>query len=879
MRAISITLYANDGGGGVAISQSVTGKIAKLGKISWVMDDQYSKLSLGKLTVQVWDEDEVVWTWLDTHLNTVANGQNQLLPPWVVLNVDGVCRFLGVLDVPSLNRDLKSRVIDLSGQDWSVMLRDAVLENAAWERPFPRIAASSRGNPGPFTVKNVFPWAPPGEGFLGVDPAGTLDLQEGDTIRHQPTGTGFQVHSLIDGRTAGGGGGTGLIFTLLGFNGEGYAAPWTFTRDVTMDTLVDQHYYIAQADLTPDDKAPVYSLQLDSTEQLTPGDVLTSVSGGEIKINDIDSERKEIISLEPISAKVSYLQKLYLSQESRETLIYVDAADLLKRAAAPYALDLSRLTMPTLARPILAWLPLRTNGEDMRGARDVEPTVATLRVWGSGTTAWTGTPEAGWTSGTATVRTVPWTSQLTAAPSSLMPDEMPALASDTGYRHRLYYEWKYVRPTLLDASWAPIAPTYIPAIVPATILCHDYNQLRRLKITGGSVLEQRWSGSAWSAGTTVAWPVAGWTPAVAVPMPGVAATTGPVAPQGQAILAVCTDGTSWELQLVFAGTTARLALDATLAGAQLRTTPWGAYLLGPGGYGRITYAGGVLSLAWAGVRGAGQAVLLPSTFSAIDATSVWCLAQFSQLDTEGKVSTEIHLLQLSTTPDSTGATSPLLSSEMISRGAPRQAVLVKDPSTTRLVGLLGGRLFQVSAKLPATIERVRAYGMTGAELIEHICQALCAVAVPLPSGVLQIVSRAAGAPTALTVDRVKVTQQRVNQYFFSAVRVSGQNDTYADAFGAWNGGRVLEISDHPLIWTEGGCYGLASAYAQFHGVPRREESQTWFFEDANAAAAWESLQPWATLTINGAPRTWFLTALEYDVVAGAATAKLLEAEP
>ncbi len=878
MRPITITLMANDGQGGAASTQSISARLAKVGRLGWSLDEEFTKLKPGNLTVQVWDEDGAVWDWIETQISTVVDTVNQLLPPWVMMTVGGTRRFLGVLDIPTVRRDQKSRIIELSAQDWSIMLRDAILDGTAWERPFPRIGGSSRGNPGPFLAM-PFVIYDPVPGAMYVNPAGTLDIQEGDTVRHQPTGTGFVVGPVFDGRLTTPPG-TGVLFSLIGWtNGEGYPAPWTLTRDVTMDTLSDQHYYLATVGFDPNPDTPGYTLQLDTVDQLIPGDVLTTITGGEVAVNDVDSERKEVISLEPITAQVGMSQKLYLSQESRETLIYEDAGVLLRRAAMPYPVDLSRLNSPTLARPILAWLPLRSNGRDLMGARDIEPTLTNLKVWGTSTLSWTGSPDLGWTPGSGTTRTVPWTTQLTAAPALLMPDEMPALAPSTGFRHRAYYEWKYTRPVLLDSSWNPITPSYTPAPIPPTILCHDYNQLRRLKITGTSVLEQRWNGSAWSAGTTITWPVAGWKPAVAVPMPGVAATTGPVAPQGQAILAICSNaaGTAWELQLVWAGAAVRLALPATLAGSQLRTTPWGAYLLGPGGYGRITYAAGSLAIAWAGVRGAGQAVLLPSTFAAIDSTSVWCFCQITTTDKENKTQTEVHLMQLTTTPDPTGEASPILSSEMISKGAPRLAVCVKDPTAARLVGLLGGRLFQIAAKLPATIERVRAYGMTGAELIEHIAQALCAMVVPLPSGTLQIVSRAVGTPTALTVDRVAVTQNRLSSNFFSAVRVSGQNDTYADAFGAWSGGRVLEIQNQPLLWTEGGCFALASAFAQFHGIPRREESQDWFHENADTAPPWESLAPWMTLTVPGSSRTWLLTGLDSDVVEGTATAKLLEA--
>jgi hypothetical protein len=882
VRAIAVTLYANDGAGGVGASSSVTGKIADLGKLAWSLDEEYSKFSPGTLTVKVWDEDEAIWSWLDTQINT---GVNQQFPPWIVLTVGGTVKFTGVLDVSAVSRDLKTRTIQFTAQDWSALLKDKVLDGPLWERAFPRDGAGSRGFAGPFSaaVFNVMSgWVPDNpENLVVQDPGATLDLQEGDTIRHGPTGTGFKIAGLFKYPSTLGG--NGFIFNLPGFTGEGYASPWTFTRDASLDTLVDQHYYLAPEGIVPGeenplDSSPIYVAKLDTTEQLTPGDVLVTSSGGEININDVDSERSEVISLEPITASAGLGQKLYLSADSRETLVYEEAGTLLARAAMPYAMDLTRFVAPTLSRPILAWLPLRIDGRDLNGARDVEPTLAALRIWGTADASWTGTPDAGWTVSSGAVRNVPWTAQLTSAPAVLLPDETPALAPNTGPRNRGFYEWKYVRAEYLDAGWGSIEPVYTPAQLPAVVLCHDYNQLRRLKMTNttGNVLEQRWSGSAWSGGSTVAWPVAGWKWACAVPMPGVAATTGPVAPQGQAILAVCNNGVAWELQLAFAGATVRLALDSALVGAQLRVTPWGAFLLGPGGYGRITYAAGVLTLAWASVRGAGQAVLLPSTFAAIDNSAVWCFAQFNQLDKEGKQQTEIHLLQLSTTPDPTGEVSPILSSEMVSKGAPRLIMAVKDPSANRVVGMLGGRFFQVAAKLPSTIERVRAYGMTGAELIEHIAQAMCAVAAATPTGTIQIISRVAVAPVALTVDRVSVTQMKRSKYFFSVVRVSGENDTYADVLGAWKGGTGFELSNMPLIWTEGGCFALASAYAQFHGVPREEEAQKWFHEDADAAAPWESLLPWATLTINGGSNQ-ILTGLEYDVISGEATAKLLEA--
>jgi hypothetical protein len=223
---------------------------------------------------------------------------------------------------------------------------------------------------------------------------------------------------------------------------------------------------------------------------------------------------------------------------------------------------------------------------------------------------------------------------------------------------------------------------------------------------------------------------------------------------------------------------------------------------------------------------------------------------------------------------------PVTRSEKITNGYPRLAMVVRDPSTSaRLIGLFGGRLFQVSATLPTTIERIRPTGMSGAELVEFVAQAINAQVVPLPTGYVQLVGRAqpTGAPTAISVDRVKILQRRISENFFSVVRVSGMpQDVYQDAYGATNGGTALEISNQPCIWSDGGAYALASIYASFFGVPRRKEIHTWFYDDANAAPPWESLMPWTVITVNGSAKNWLYTGLSYDLVKGEAEVTLLE---
>jgi hypothetical protein len=111
--------------------------------------------------------------------------------------------------------------------------------------------------------------------------------------------------------------------------------------------------------------------------------------------------------------------------------------------------------------------------------------------------------------------------------------------------------------------------------------------------------------------------------------------------------------------------------------------------------------------------------------------------------------------------------------------------------------------------------------------------------------------------------------------YVEALMTGANDELFADAFGAMRGGTTLEISSHPFLWTEGGCFGVASSYVDFCGKPRQLESQDWFFEDASTDAPWEDLVGWTSVVVNGGP-TWILTELSYDLFKGDANAVLLE---
>lgn len=881
-RVVDVTLYVNDGQGFIGASNSITTKMADVGDISWSLDEQLTKVSLSSLAIKVWDEDGAVWTWLEDTIGTTVLGSPQLFPPWIVVKIGSTKLFEGFIDLATINRDVKEGVIELSAQDWSVMLRDIPLEAAEWSRPYPKVI-STRTSKGPWDMSVMY------SGFSGrwifnhvtfSNPAQLADvkafLQVEDTITLTPTGAVIKIYFIrteVDHVIA--------LFTLESGSLPATTADYTGIRGV--QTTSNRAYYLVTKNALDTD----FVVAVDTVEALCPTDKVVNAEDASFTIMDIDTERKELISESPIGMTLTAGDYLYLEAESRETLVWEDAPTLIQRAALPYTVDTSRMNLPTVPHPILAWLPTNAQGVSLAGPHDIEATLTALRIIGTGSISYTGSPDTGWVQGVATTRFVNWTDQLASAPAYLMPDTTPQDAPDYGGRTRVFLDWKTVHPVYQDIDWTPKDPaTYNPGRdFATTTVCFDYSQFRRIIITNptdstaSTLAEYRWNGSAWTGPTAGTWPLANCKVISAAPMIGVNATTGPVSPQGRAIVAACIVGGNYEVQIAFAGALRRVTVGHGLEGARIVTTAQGVWIVAKGGYGRITTDGTNVAVAWANVGGSGV-VLLPNTFDTIDGTEMFCLgvAKGTTTDKEPKSITETRLFTLMPTP--VADTNPVLRSERIIGAAPRLACMVKEPGKNRIVGLVGGRLFQVSATLPSTVERIRAVGMTGAELLEHLCQVLNCIAVPLPNGTIQIVGRvpAVGdSVTALSVDRVSVNQQRISENFFSVVRVSGiDGDSYSDAYGAVKGGRALEIDSQPAIWSEGGCFALASSYADFFGYPRRLEKHEWFFEDANGTPVWESILPWSQVTVTGSSRTWFLMGLSFNLVKGQAQATLLE---
>lgn len=876
MRTITATFYVNDGtptpGAAIAAEHLVTG----LGRLGWELDEDLAKLTPANVSFRLLDESEAIWNWFQTQL--VTGGGENLFPPWAVLAVDGVQRFLGIVDLAGVRRNLNTWEVEVPAQDWSILLRDISLDGAAWERPLPKVI-SARTGAGPWWAVRL-PIS--GAGWIIILDQ-TASVQVDDILTITPGGTSHAAIEVIPPDPKKTNRYAVKLKDWTGPIGTGYLV----TRQAA--SLSDQPYYTVMKSVNPDTEK-TSAILLDTVDHLAPGDTLVAVGGAEFPLVDVDAESKEVVCSSQIRETLTVGDRLYMTDETRETLIWQDARDLMVRAAAPYEVDFSRLSAATLPHAVLTWVPLQRDGITLRGPRDIEPTLTDIRIFGPAGVSYKGTPD-GWTLEAGKLFQVPWTSQLVAAPVRTMPDDSHSIAPAYGARNRAArLEYKYARPRTRQADGQALYPPIFdppPTEWPGKVVCHDYVQFRRLVVTNpttpgfasaSTIAEQRWSGSAWSTATAVSWPVAGFRPCSVVPMIGTSATNGPVAPQGTALVALCQGATTTELQVIFAGAVLRKAITNTNLGGRLVTTPWGVWLVSPYGYGRVTVSGGAIQFTPVTVGGA-ETLLLPTTFAALDGDSVWCLMQSRTTTKEGEPQATVFLVNLKASP--TPGEDPVIFAEKVTDGAPRIAMAVRAPSGTELYGILGSRVFQVSAAVPKTIERVRVVGMVGGELLEHIAQLLNAVVWPGPDGVLHIISRTqADAPSALSVDRVTVTQSRISENFFSVVRVTGANDdVYADAYGAVNGGRVLELNSHPCVWSEGGCFALATLYAQFFGQPRAKETHEWFHENPNTAPPWEALAPWAHITPTGATGGWILTGISEDLEKGEAEATLLKVAP
>jgi hypothetical protein len=890
MRTFSVTLAQNLGTGKLGTTIDVTHARVDLGSWRFEADKELTKLTPGDMTVRLADVDGSIWTWIKTQ---TQNGSD-LLPIWLTVDVDGARGFTGLARPDQITRD-RDGEITLTAQDWSSQLAskylgaqrpedDLVPAANPWLRPSPVVTANRPATTSYTGFASNFTQLVPHTGMLDTvyftEPANWMQVSDLlDAVLPLGIQSGLKILEIRHNTTAEDGGYSNACAVRVnkaiwpvqtgGVPFSNYTG--TFTRRFS-DVATQDYYQVASLG----SYSPCYLLFLDTVEGIVPGDgqaLLNTSKTQSFHVLQVDADNKAVVTREEVK-DIAVGDRLFFTEESRSQLVFEDARAIIARAAAPFPVDFSRLTMPTLPVPVLVWLPLRPlAGDDLTSLRDMDPGLTSIRAFGS-VGAWDGTPEAGWAkTGSITAR-VPWTNQRLTAPASLMPDDSTTKTPKAPRRNKaqsLRYR-SAVDALTLEPTWDPEDAETVPAF-----LVHDYQAMRRILVKPGGISceIEPWTGSAWGTTSTASWQ--GTAIKSACVFPGLSGS----------LLSLTASGL--QLSTAFPGSiTASCSVPAEAQDAVLQTTPWGAYLVGSKGYGRVSYSAGTLSLAW--VQPMGElSTFYPGTFAGLDADSVVVLGRFETLDKDnadsGKTITETWLVRLKASPSTSDAKGAVLWTERVLEGAPRTCGAFRDPSQAeRVIGHCGGRMFQVAKKLPEAyaLERFKPTGMKAQELIEHVAQVMNAVVYPTPDGVLHVVSRnLSESPIDLTIPACQVTETRAWEHRYTYVRVAGTEgemyrDVPAQGEAASTGGQVLEMEGHPLIWSLSGCEAMARNFFAWFSPVRRYQTRIWPWADPSTPAPWESLPPLATVRLNGEPTKWLVLGLDDKRTEGEAKAKLLE---
>ena len=861
-RLVTANIYANTGTTTAGDSFALEGRIVKAGTLSWSIDAKLTLCQPGDVSLEVEDFDGTLWAYLQA-LNTDAG----FLPPWLEVLVAGERKFLGLIQPDKARRNEFEATVELCAPDWSTMLAETWLESDTWMRPVPSQAgdhSETETRTGSILV-TICGW-PGGVDFTGLNSW----LSVGDHCTCDKVPGTFKVLSFTNGSS-------GYSVFLQDFRAAylalygsvaNYPTTVQLTRLASSTTTTD--YFSITAATTASSDSPTYVLTLDTVDGITVGDVLQLVNTTTRKVTytvlDVDSMNSEIITKESVQDH-SIGDQFYFDSDTQYALVHQDVRVLIQRACTGVcAVSFDRFTPAVLPLPVFSWLPLRTAADaDLLPPWAVGASLSALRVHSHGV-VYDGTPDAGWAVSSDENLYADWTTQKTSAPASCMP-----LRTDTEEI------WNY-------SNYDPYEPPTSESVEIDVVVLYDYLQMRRVAVHGSnrtSLNISTWSGTDWGTDTTTAWTSGRQVYSLAL-VPG----------SGELLaLTFDTSGANPKIETQSGASytiTETYGTTAVGTAARLINTPWNVYLVFGGCYGRVVVSGGSIRLDWKTVIASDCGTLHAATLCALDQTRLFCLATDTGTDPDdvSKTVTLTSALFLDPEPDPDADTADaVLWSEVVLDGAPRLLGAVRDPSRLeRVIGHVGGRLFQVCAELPPTVERLEAYGMSALDLLEAVCSLHNCIAVPTPEGTLEILSRMIPEEvTALTVDEERATRD-LSAVFYSVVSVTGSDSSVfeagldSDGNELFPGGKLLEIQKHPCAISDSTRLAMAESLYQWFGKPRKRTERTWFHVDATTAAPWEGLSKWALVTVNDDTTPWRVMALQQDLNEGSATATLIEAD-
>ena len=910
----------------------IADNVIEISDVGFEVDANITVSGMTTCSLKVLDTpDNRIWTFIQSCLSSPPNPTinpiypGGVLPPWIIVTLDDIWHYYGVIDTASLQRvnTDKDWYINISTQDWYQMASKAPIPSGFWTRDLPVVTTSRTASSptqgfsaGAGTLNTAY-----ANGIAGVINKVYFTAVPGwfivgDQFTSDHTGTNVYTCTGIGSETLNG---HPCQYALLqgfawpnptgpyGWFMVGAAYVWNFTR-IASDLTVTEGYSVTIAATKSTTAAPVLAINLNTVDNLVPGDVLVLTAdtarpdGATLTINDIDAQEQKIILSEALSVDLIVGDLLNLDATSEATMVFTPFKQVVNQAVSSLcysglnansptgaSVDFSLFEPATLPQPALSWLALRDNGSSnsiIHTPYDLQPTLTDIQLHAIGA-AWEGNPGLPtngwlptWTSCTWT-DTVDWTQQLplTSPPAMLMP--YPAF--DNGSRRN-----RTNHNATRDSQTQQDKDAGDDTDAPLTVLACDYPGMRAfvasrpLGSSSNTITTSTWSGTAWSTPVNHAW--TGDPIISAAPLPSMTTSLG----TGSALLVLSKNATTkyGTLTVMFNTTTTLttiIALNFDVTGYRLVQTPFGVWLVGSQSWAKYEWVAGFgLAKAFStslynisvAITGLG---LLNNTFIQYDAINIYCMAGNTYMDGTATKS-ETYMFQLQADTDSS-LNSSVINMEKLCDGIPRITIMTLDPSLPgRLIGLCGARFFQISNRMSAVLEKYTGDGLTVADLITNVCLLQNAVAVPNAAGVLQIVSRSQSKTT--TYDEIPVgivtrTQTRVSDRFFSQVNVSGNDTSTAGwAFGQI-GGLLLEVSGHPFISTASESRAVALALANFFGQPRNMEEHTWvWLQDGNPV--WETLKPMQLVRVNQEETLWYVLKCNHSLDKPQCTVTLLD---
>ena len=898
MRSVQVLLAQNLGpNGGVGSILDVSEHLIEIGPWQRTCEKELTKVAPSEQTITMTDNDGANWSWISEH----APSSGDIWPLIVKVFIANTLAFTGFAPTRSVTRDEKTREITITASDWSYMLANKYLGAVnpeddlnptlnPWCRDWPRIVATSTPASRVCYLEGLSP--APG-GYDAIYFSGTKFVDTGSMVTCNLSGISGSKAYKVRGVEAcsqrwdfGSNGWVACVWKaqLDGFGADVYALPATShllgqSRSATFTTVALATSVVSEFTVTKTvakDTKNIYALQLNTVDQIQPGDKLVSKSTTDAQtweVLQVNAGTNEVITKEQVQDVTSGVTKVWWDEDSALTLVMTDAKEMITRAVtagvAGYGVDFSRFTPTTLTTTVFQWIALRMfAASNLSPIIDIETTREDIKLFCPGANNWHGGLDTFWTATADNTKHADWSCQLFSAPASLMPYERSTLASSSRGRDKVSHaSQKSDGSRGYDSGYD----------YPLQVLVYDYLQMRRLLIIKASKAAAttcticNWGGTAWGSPTTYTWDSSIiWSACIVPGHPGKLAIN---MSSGVAII-VPETGVK----------TSRYTPGHVADDAELVCSPWGVYLVGGVGYGRIYYtAGSPGTITGTFVRLTALDNLYWQTLQQVSEDRVIVIGRFKGVQAGSSAATvETRLLTLTSTP--TTGSGAMVSNEKLMDGAPATIGSVRDPSdSSRVVGHCGGRLWSVGNSYGQTyvLERFSPRGMKAMELIEFICQVVGAIAVPDPYGTLHIISR--NNPTtgaALVVERVDSSTTYTWEHFYSLVRVSSakEESILADAKGQ-SGGDILEISQHPMVWTLSGCIALSNQLAQFFGFPRRTREETWFHSNPNTSSPWENLLPLQTVRLAGDNTDWMILSISDDRFKGSAQVTLLEVFP